>query len=217
MSNNPSYDPLLNPVADLYTRSLAEHGLAPMGVGWKSEEQQRLRFDKLVEVIDRTSAEPVTVSDYGCGYAAMFGYLDGLLGERLAGYYGYDISPEMLEAARAVVSDPRAVFIQSAKLTQPTDYAFVSGTFNVKIDADDAAWTAYVQSVLLDLAANTRRGLAFNACTTYVDWKADNLYYADPFQYFDFCKRHLSKYVSLLHDYPLYEWTMLVKMDGQPR
>jgi len=46
-----------------------------------------------------------------------------------------------------------------------------------------------------------------------VDWKQDNLYYGDPFLFFDYCKRNISRYVSLLHDYPLYEWTIIVRKE----
>lgn len=38
----------------------------------------------------------------------------------------------------------------------------------------------------------------------------DYLYYADPCFLFDHCKRNYSDRVALLHDYGLYEFTMLV-------
>jgi hypothetical protein len=37
------------------------------------------------------------------------------------------------------------------------------------------------------------------------------LYYADPCALFDLCKRRYSKHVALLHDYGLYEFTILVR------
>ena len=55
------------------------------------------------------------------------------------------------------------------------------------------------------------KGISFNLLTKYADYEADNLYYGDPLYFFDYCKRNLSKYVTLLHDYELYEWTILVK------
>ncbi|REM56201.1 class I SAM-dependent methyltransferase, partial [Mycobacterium tuberculosis] len=39
----------------------------------------------------------------------------------------------------------------------------------------------------------------------------DDLYYADPCALFDLCKRRYSKSVALLHDYGLYEFTILVR------
>lgn len=54
------------------------------------------------------------------------------------------------------------------------------------------------------------KGIAFNLLTSYVDYKDDNLFYADPGEYIDFCKKELSNKVNLYHDYDLYEWTLLV-------
>ena len=38
-----------------------------------------------------------------------------------------------------------------------------------------------------------------------------DLYYADPCRLFDLCKRRYAKNVALLHDYGLYEFTILVR------
>ena len=40
-----------------------------------------------------------------------------------------------------------------------------------------------------------------------------DLYYADPLDLFDYCKRNFSKNVALLHDYRLYDFTLIVRKD----
>jgi SAM-dependent methyltransferase len=204
----------LSAVAHLYSENLETHGVDPKSVGWRDEASQRLRFAKLAEVIDpATASSGITVNDLGSGYGAMFRYLDEIPPVRLTQYFGYDISEEMLLAAERFAADPRATFERSSRITHQADYSFVSGTFNVRFEASDEAWTAHMTDALLNLSENSRRGFAFNALSTYVDWKQENLYYADPFFFFDFCKRNISRYVSLLHDYPLYEWTMIVRKE----
>jgi hypothetical protein len=42
------------------------------------------------------------------------------------------------------------------------------------------------------------------------------LWYPDPAWAFDLCKRRYSKEVALLHDYGLYEFTMLVRRPDTP-
>jgi hypothetical protein len=198
-------------VEALYTANLAEHGTRSASVGWPDPDAQRLRFDKLAYVIDvETPGGPITVNDWGCGYGAMFRYLD----ERftLAGYTGYDISAEMLDAARGFVDDPRARWVQGSEVTETADYSFVSGTFNVRMEASDAAWQRYVEDTLELLAQRSRRGFAFNLLTTYVDWRKDDLFYGDPLHFFTFCRENIARYVTLLHDYPLYEWTIGVRL-----
>jgi len=49
--------------------------------------------------------------------------------------------------------------------------------------------------------------------TKYSDreYMKEYLYYADPLFIFDYCKRNFSKKVALIHDYELYEFTILVR------
>ena len=61
----------------------------------------------------------------------------------------------------------------------------------------------------------SRKGFASNFLTKYSDankMQAD-LYYADPLYLFDYCKRIFSKNVALLHDYRIYDFTILVRKD----
>ena len=87
----------------------------------------------------------------------------------------------------------------------------VSGTFNVKLDAAHERWTEHIKASLVELSGRSRKGLAFNLLTKYVDWRADHLYYGDPYEFMDYCRRSISRYVALLHDYPMYEWTIVVR------
>src|SRR5215217_3324793 len=132
----------LKDVADLYSTNLDTHGVSPLSVGWRDEASQRLRFAKLCEVIEpQHASQGITVNDLGCGYAAMFRYLDQLDFLKLDRYFGYDISPDMLIAAERLVADARAEFHRDASMTTEADYSFVSGIFNVRFEASDEDWT----------------------------------------------------------------------------
>jgi hypothetical protein len=74
-------------------------------------------------------------------------------------------------------------------------------------------WTTYVWDTIADLAALGTRGFAFNALSSYsdVEKRRPDLFYADSLMLFDRCKRELSRFVTLLHDYPLYEFTLIVR------
>ena len=74
-------------------------------------------------------------------------------------------------------------------------------------------WQSYISQTLDNMYEYSRKGFAFNMLTSYVDWRADNLFYASPMEYFDLCKNRFSKYVSVYHDYPLWEFTIVVKLD----
>jgi hypothetical protein len=59
----------------------------------------------------------------------------------------------------------------------------------------------------------SRRGFSSNFLTKYSDEDKmrNDLYYADPLFLFDYCKRKFSRNVALLHDYGLYDFTILVR------
>ncbi|HEX2053877.1 MAG TPA: class I SAM-dependent methyltransferase [Actinomycetota bacterium] len=199
-------------VERLYTAGCKQYGPTPRSVGWRDEESQRLRFAKLAQVLDSSGGSPVTVNDLGCGYASFFTFLDEVLGRDMVRYNGYDLSEAMVEAARRLTDD-RANLVQSAEATEVADYSFASGPFNVKGDSTYSDWRDYVEESILQLAGKSQRGLAFNLLTTFVDYRQDDLFYGDPAHFLSFCKSRISRYVTLLHDYPLYEWTMLVHFE----
>jgi SAM-dependent methyltransferase len=201
---------LLAEVADYYSSKLAAHGDTPLGVDWNGEAGQVLRFEQLARVIDPAAA--YSVNDVGCGYGALFDFL----APRHPGisYMGCDISADMVAAARARhPGDGRAQFALGAQPPAVADYSVASGIFNVRLGRSIAEWREYVESTLDLLDRSSSRGFAFNCLTSYsdADRKREDLYYADPCELFDHCKRRHSRDVALLHDYGLYEFTILVR------
>jgi SAM-dependent methyltransferase len=201
---------ILADVADYYTAKLGEYGETPQGVDWNSEESQVLRFEQLNKVIGVSLG--FSLNDLGCGYGALFDYLQSR--SRDFTYNGYDISPSMIRAAQnRHAHHPNARFVVAAKPPETADYGIASGIFNVRLGRNDAEWREYLEDTLNGLDRTSRRGFAFNCLTFYsdADKMRDYLYYADPCALFDLCKRRYSRYVALLHDYGLYEFTILVR------
>jgi SAM-dependent methyltransferase len=199
-------------VARYYSEKLREHGPTPRGVDWNSAESQRLRFAALLRLVDGDIDGAFSINDYGCGYGALADYLVAM--DRPFTYRGFDISRAMIDTARARhAGNTRCVFTSEAEVLAPADYTVASGIFNVKLRHDDEEWRAYVWETIERLAALSQRGFAFNMLSTYsdVDKRRADLHYADPLDMFDRCKRQLSPQVALLHDYGLYEFTVLVR------
>ena len=202
---------ILDQVDRYYSEKVKTHGMTPRGVDWNSLESQVLRFERLLQILDGGTAFSIT--DYGCGYGALVEHLDrcGVPFE----YRGFDISSEMVARAQerwAGRSD--CEFFSDPARLEPTDYTVASGIFNVRLETSDDAWRAYMLETIATMARVSTRGFAFNALTLYSDpeKRRPDLYYADPLFFFDHCKRTLSRFVTLLHDYPLYEFTLLVRM-----
>jgi SAM-dependent methyltransferase len=202
-------DAVLDRVAALYTQNLAEHGPSARAIGWRDDETRVMRYDVLANVLNGDCG-PLTAIDWGCGYGGLFTYLTGSRAIDVTRYDGYDLSAEMIATASQLAPN-RVRLFQSDLVGDDADYAFVSGTFNVRYDASDDQWLSYVHDVLDSLWSHATKGIAFNLLSTYVDWQEPHLYYGDPRAFFDRCKRRYSKKVALFHDYPLYEWTIVVR------
>ncbi len=194
-----------------YRQLLEKHGPTFKGVSWRTKASQDLRFEKLLTVITDDAGELVTVNDLGCGYGALFQFLVER-GIAIRRYYGYDISPDMLSGLSSLGSN-RIEAIQASRVTREADYSFASGVFNLRFDVPNEIWRDHVRSLLRSLAAHSRRGFAFNLLTTYNDYQEDHLFYGDPCEWFDWCKREITPRVTLLHDYPLFEWTITGFLD----
>lgn len=209
MSNHPN-GLIHNEVADYYTAKLAEHGESPLGVDWNGAEGQILRFRQLCRVIDPVKA--FSVNDLGCGYGAMFDYLAVEYAQFT--YCGIDVSDSMVLAAQARYCDrTNARFLCASTPDTEADYGIASGIFNVRQRRSSNEWFDYIVGTLDVLNQTSHKGFAFNCLTSYSDVNRmrDYLYYADPGQMFDFCKRRYARNVALLHDYDLFEFTILVR------
>lgn len=202
---------ILDEVASYYSDKLAEYGSTPRGVDWNGEASQMVRFEQLCKIID-PHAPSFSISDLGSGYGALFEVLKQQY--PLCSYLGIDVSADMTKAAQERnISAPNARFITGSQPDVINDYGVASGIFNVRLKQTDAEWHDYLLDTLDTLDRNSCRGFAFNCLTAYSDEekKRDYLYYANPCQLFDICKRKYSRQVALLHDYDLYEFTILVR------
>ena len=206
----PSISSIHQEVATYYAEKLLRHGESARGVDWNGEESQLLRFKQLCQIADAGAV--YSLNDLGCGYGALYDYISSVHGE--FSYLGIDVSESMIDAARVRYSGlANATFIVSAEPDKISDYGVASGIFNVRLGRSDEEWRLYLEATLDVLDRTSRIGFAFNCLTSYSDpekQRAD-LYYADPCILFDLCKRRYSRNVSLIHDYGLYEFTILVR------
>ena len=208
MQNNKT--DLLTEVAGYYTSKLAQHGETPQGVDWNGEESQTLRFEQLCKIVD--TSNQFSINDLGCGYGALFDFL--VHRYETFSYSGIDVSESMIRTAeQRNQNSTQARFVLSSEPDQVADYGVASGIFNVRLGRSDDEWRSYLEATLDVLDRTSRIGFAFNCLTSYsdADKMRDYLYYADPCVLFDLCKHRYSRDVALLHDYGLYEFTILVR------
>lgn len=200
----------LNKVKTYFTEKLEAYGATHRGVDYNSTEAQEARFFQLTKVID--PSVKYSLIDFGSGYGGMYEYFLKI-GHQLH-YVGYDIAESMVERGRQLhPNNPDCWFTSNAEDLPMVDYSVVSGTFNMKLNASFDAWSQIVLDAINLMNSRSTKGLAFNMLTKYsdADKMRSDLYYADPCFFFDYCKRNFSRNVALLHDYNLYDFTILVR------
>ena len=205
---------MLNPVAAAYRRRLGQCGPTAKGAFWANQANVRRRFELLCRAFDPAdiAGGGIVIRDFGCGYGALFDYLANHSVMNDSRYIGYDITQSMLDACGQRIRDPRATFRCSARPTAPADYTLVSGTFNLKLQAADAAWLDYVEASLVILWETTRKALAFNMLDRrHFDPDMEGLYYADCAELAALCRDALSPDVEVVENYELPDFTIIVR------
>ena len=117
------------------------------------------------------------------------------------------------EALKKHEQDAASQWLTTLTDADKFDFVIASGIFNVRLENTQEDWLIYVLETLQKLNSHSTKGFSFNVLTKYSDkeFMKDYLYYADPLFLFDYCKSNFSKNVALLHDYNLYEFTLIVR------
>lgn len=194
-----------------YTSRFLEKGEGPEAADWKNLEAQHVRFKQLSKILPNNNNSKFSLCDFGCGLGDYKEYLEPSYSGME--YTGIDVSEEIIRRASNVHAG--GAFVCDSKIDINYDYIVTSGIFNVCQDTPKEQWKDYILSTLSMFADHSRVGFAFNCLTKYsdADRMRDDLYYADPLFLFDYCKTNFSRNVALLHDYDIYDFTILVRRD----
>jgi SAM-dependent methyltransferase len=205
-----NFDPIINSVREYHEKRVLKFGARFEALDFNSRSAQDIRFHQIAKLFD--SDRPFSINDLGCGLADFIDFLS--LRSWSFEYFGTDLSKSLLATAKALHSHQTyAHFVENAEELPLSDYSVASSIFNLKLEYPYKLVEKYVSYHLKILDQKSTKGFAFNMLTKYSDREKmqDYLYYADPSYYFDFCKTHFSRNVSLLHDYDLYDFTILVR------
>jgi len=193
-------------IIDYFDRLLDRFGNDPRSADWNSKEAQYLRFEMISQVGDISRC---SILDVGCGLGHFYEFLKEK--DLKFEYKGIDISKKMIAQARRRLPDLdfEASDILSDEINENFDIIVTSGMFNAHVGHSYDEWTKYCEAVIIKMFRLSKKAISFNMVTNYVDFKVEHLYYADPKYYFDFAKK-LSRFVTLRHDYPIYDFVIYI-------
>jgi SAM-dependent methyltransferase len=189
-----------NALVGLYEERYTRLGYDVRTLGWNGRADQELRFKILSDIADLAGA---SVCDVGCGFGDLIDYLRDRFGQ--FDYTGVDLSPSLVEKGRQIHAgyDLRCMDILEERFAESFDYFLLSGMLNFRIE-DNWKLTTDILKLLFSLA---KKGVAANFLSTYVNFQRPGNYHHNPEQVFSF-GRSLTKWVTVRHDYPLWEFTL---------
>ena len=194
----------LDAVADFYNSRFQSFGRDIKSVGWGTVESQHLRFECLLRDFDLHGK---TILDVGCGLGDLVSYLD----QRTCGdftYYGIDIASSLVTAARNHFQSHNCTFLCGDLFTLDlplVDISVASGSLSFAQPNIEP----YAQQVLQRMFQLSSVGISANFLTSFADYQLPKNHHYDPSTVFTWAKR-ISRYVTLIHDYDLYEFTIKI-------
>lgn len=208
-----TFDEISRCMAQHYTAAFNKHGATSRGVDWGPEDQCRLRYEKMLEVIpaeEKMKEKTIRVLDVGCGFGGILGYA-GEKGLSLD-YTGIDVSSALVDKGKALY--PKAKWMTGDVLkmaeTERFDYVICNGILTQKLQASHLEMNAYAHALIRKLFALAEKAAAFNVMSTLVNFQAPNLYYRSPVEMLSYCVNEITRKVRLDHAYPLYEYTVFL-------
>lgn len=199
---------------EYYGSKIKQFGANYAGVNWNGEKAQKIRYDQLAKLINMENKN-FSVCDYGCGYGYFLSYLKERLPFWRGGYIGVDSSVTMIDTAKQLFGEnnEKYKFCCDTGIVGVYDYVVASGIFNLSMGMSEKEFNTYMLKIIQTFHRSSKKGFAFNALTKYSDQDKmrKDLYYSDPLFWFDYCKKNFSKNVALLHDYELYDFTIIVR------
>jgi len=185
-----NYSEIFKKTKKAYEKQILNHGFSPRGVFWQSDNTQQSRFETLIKAIKPSDQNgKISISDFGCGYGALYQYIKNKPFMMGSLYIGYDIVDSFINEAKQRF--PYSEWICSEKILKETDYIFISGTFNMAFDKSIPEWENYLENQLRESYQKTKKVLAFNLLYSEKTKIEQNLYYSEIDRVFKFCDNNL--------------------------
>lgn len=188
----------------------------PRSLSWNNRTSQNLRFEKILDLFKYEKyGTPFTVHEVGCGLGHFLEFLRKT--NYSFTYSGSDIIQKFIGCNREkfvdtvfFLNDISASLASFPQAMKKNDYYCLSGTFHTKEDNLIEDWENFIYRSMKNMYQMARKGICMNFLTYYSEFYDEKLYYGDPRKIFDWIIQNLSRFVTLDHEIPLYEFTVCV-------
>ena len=201
----------LGSIVATYRAAYAEHGDSPRSLLYR-DGRRELRYDAL------TSGLPVdrrcSVLDFGCGLAHLRDYLASHPAP--VDYTGADVVPEFVAAAaERHPADEFRLITTVDDLDGRWDHVIVSGTFNLRYEADERANFDYLATVLTALFARATVSMSCDFMTEHVDFRHAEAHHQSIGELTAFVTTRLTRRFRIDQSYLPYEFALTAYVDDE--
>jgi SAM-dependent methyltransferase len=196
-----------------YERCFRTHGATPQGVDWPKAEDVRTRFAVMLGIATGMT-EKMSLLDLGCGYGALYDYLQETGQTSHFDYRGIDLSAPMIEAARArhpAVDFSVRDIIREPLAAQNVDLVVMNGVLTEKRELSFAAMEEFAVALITAAFQTSRLGVSFNVMSAQVEYERDDLFHWPFDRAATLLKAQCSRHLQIRADYGLYEYTLYLR------
>lgn len=193
-----------------YESCLEKYGDSHLGVDWPKIEDVDKRYKVMLEVIDSTSKQKISILDFGCGASHLYKYIFKQKIKNIE-YSGLDISEKFIELSKSKFPSNKYynIDILEDDSTIPNyDYIIMVGVFTEKVTLTFDEMLEYFKKLLIKVFNKANKGIAFNVMSKHVDWEREDLFHLPFDMLANFLKTELSRHFVIRNDYGLFEYTV---------
>lgn len=210
MKKKQRYNKVGKSQEDYYSRLFKEKSYSPEAVGSANLTNKKIRYTKLSQVF--INDNNFTVHDVGHGLGYYYEFLKENFPEKNIKYSGSEVCQRFVDFCKK--NYPECSFhyrnLSIAPFKEKYDYLIFGGTFYHIEDNDTDEWKSFIESNLLNAFKSCNKGISFNFVTEFCDYFDKGLFYCELDYIIKFITQNLSRFFSIDHSYPLYEFTVCV-------
>jgi len=193
-----------------YGELYEKHGYSPKAVASGEQIYKDLRYKYLSNVFGNNLA--FSLHDVGFGLGHYWEYLKNEYSDRKVEYSGSEVVPAFVKFCEDKYPEGRFYLrdILSSPDTEKYDYIVFGGTFYHLAGISSEKMLEYVLMMLQKAFSMCRRGVVVNFVTSYCEYSSDDLFYCSPAFMLDYVVRNISRFCTIEHNSPLYEFTLCI-------
>jgi hypothetical protein len=195
---------------DYYENLFVKYGYSPESVGSENTVTKRIRYEKLSQMF--LDDDNFSVHDIGHGLGHYYQYLQENFPGKKISYSGSEVCPQFTTFCQEHFPECSFYVRDLAEKAFPEKYDYIvfGGTFYHIENNQEDDWKCFIESIIKNAFISSSKAISFNFITEYCEYFKPGLFYCKVDYITNFVAKNLSRFFTIDHAYPLYEYTMTV-------